>query len=229
MRHELVNHNVRTLWFEPKSHLGYTAGQFIEATIPHNHPDDRGIKRWFTLSSAPSDKLLSITTKFAEHTSTFKHALLALQPGDEIEFSEAMGDFVLPKDPSIPLVFVAGGIGITPFHSIVNQLLASSEKRTLQVILAASTPDDFVFVDLFRSYGVEPICIVSEPRGGWRGDTGKLDGGRVLDLIGGSMDKRIYMSGPEQLVEVLDEQLKALGVDETQLVGDFFPGYTAGI
>src|SRR5579862_735458 len=104
--------NITTFWFKPLQQLTYTAGQYIELTLPHDRPDDRGIKRWFTLSSAPGGDLVSITTKFAgEKSSTFKRSLFGLSPGAELHMSEASGDFVLPKDSSIPLVLVAGGIG----------------------------------------------------------------------------------------------------------------------
>src|ERR1700693_2134326 len=88
--------NITTFYFKPESPVRYTAGQYIELTIKHEHPDDRGQKHWFTLSSSPTENYLSITTKFAaEKGSTFKKALRALPPGTELHMSEPMGDFVL--------------------------------------------------------------------------------------------------------------------------------------
>src|ERR1035437_6534264 len=97
--------NIISFWFEPEKPMNYLAGQFIEINLPHPSSDDRGVKRWFTLSSSPSDApLVSITTKFNDKSSSFKAALKNLKPGDMVDMSEPMGDFVLPKDPSIPLV-----------------------------------------------------------------------------------------------------------------------------
>src|SRR5690349_12906121 len=110
--------HIKTFWFKPEKPVKYTAGQFTEIYLPHDNADNRGQRRWFTVSSSPTDPMVSITTKFAtEHGSTFKQTLAALKPGTPLKLADPMGDFVLPKDPSIPLIFVAGGIGVTPMHS----------------------------------------------------------------------------------------------------------------
>lgn len=220
------NANVRSFFFKPEKKMDYVAGQFTEFQLPHDYPDDRGIKRWFTLSSSPTDEFLSITTKFAGETaSSFKKTLWHLPMGTELDFAEAMGDFVLPKDTSIPLVFVAGGLGITPFHSITSYLLATGEKRTIEVILAFNTIEDVLFEDLFTSYGVTPTIVLSDPPPGWPGETGHLSGERILSLIDDAQDKRLYVSGPEPMVETLEKDLLATGLDKNNLVLDFFPGY----
>src|SRR5882724_4223783 len=88
--------NIRTFFFRPEKPMHYTAGQYTQLHLPHVRPDDRGQKRWFTLSSSPTEELLTITTKFAgDKSSSFKKALSKLQPGTELTMAEAMGDFVL--------------------------------------------------------------------------------------------------------------------------------------
>ena len=126
---------IRTFFFKSERPLRYVAGQFIELTLPHADPDDRGTRRWFTLSSAPSHELISITTKHAEKPSTFKQKLWSLEPGDTVDISEPMGDFVLPKDSTQPLVWIAGGLGITPFHSIVQWLQDTKKLHNGQLCL----------------------------------------------------------------------------------------------
>jgi ferredoxin-NADP reductase len=218
--------NVRTFYFKPEKPMHYTAGQFTEFQLPHDNPDDRGIKRWFTLSSSPTDEFLSITTKFAGETaSSFKKTLWQLPMDSQLDFAEAMGDFVLPKDGDIPLVFVAGGLGITPFHSIVTSLLATGEKRSIEVILAFTKKEDVLFEDIFKEYGVTPTIVLSDPPEDWRGETGHLSGERILDLVDDAADKRIYVSGPEPMVETLEKDLLATGLDKNNLVFDYFPGY----
>src|ERR1700722_16878985 len=129
--------NIKTFYFRPEKPVHYTAGQFIELTIPHKNPDKRGIKHWFTLSSPPTDELLSITTKFAgDQSSSFKKALFKLKPGTELRMADPMGDFVLPKLIQTPLIFVAGGIGITPFHSMLSWLAATGEVRPIKLLYA---------------------------------------------------------------------------------------------
>src|SRR6185369_15796787 len=103
-----------SFWFRPERPVDYIAGQFTEIYLPHSGADSRGERRWFTLSSSPTDALVSITTQFIPtEGSTFKKELFGLRPGAALKLADPMGDFVLPKDPSIPLLFIAGGLGIT--------------------------------------------------------------------------------------------------------------------
>lgn len=224
------NHNIQTFWFKPQKPLEYTAGQFIEMYLPHDNPDERGIKHWFTLSSGPTDELISITTRFAgSKSSSFKKTLFGLKPGTELKFVEPMGDFVLPKDSKIPLVFVAGGMGITPFHSIIKWLTDSLEKRDITLLYAANSSRDFIFIDLFKSYGLKLIQMVSNADKNWQGETGHLSATNILKLANGSSNKLIYVSGPEPMVETLEKDLYTHGVNKEQLVLDFFPGYRSDL
>src|SRR3990167_2923399 len=213
------NYNVRTFWFKPPSPFAYTAGQFIELHLPHKNPDGRGEKHWFTLSSSPSEKLLSISTKYAgEKSSSFKKTLWSLSPGAKVSMSDPMGDFVLPKDKNIPLVFVAGGIGVTPFRSMVKWLLDSGDERQIQFIWAINEPRDEVFADLFISYGIKPKLFIKSAGQG-------LTGQKILDLADDYQNTRIYISGPEPMVEAFMDDLEKLGIPKNDLIGDFFPGY----
>ncbi len=219
--------NIITFRFKTEESLRYTAGQFIEATIPHENPDERGEKHWFTLSSSPTEELISITTKFSDPSSTFKAALKSLQPGDSITISEPMGDFVLPKDPTIPLLFVAGGIGVTPMRSMVKWLLDTGEKRNIRLIYAMQSLDFAAFLSMFEAYGIEPELILSSPPEGWKGRTGHLTAKNILEISGDLDESLVYLSGPEPMIETLSNDLKLLGVASSSIITDFFPGYTS--
>lgn len=219
--------NIRTFYFKPERPVSYTAGQFIELIVAHKHPDKRGTKHWFTLSSSPSDELVSITTKFAgDKSSSFKKALFKLAPGTELSMSEPMGDFVLPKLIQTPLVFVAGGIGITPFHSILEWLAATNEVRPIKLLYGVRSEDEIIFQETFDKAGVHATIVVSEPSSAWGGERGSLSAELILGLEKPSEDTLVYVSGPEPMVEKLEEELRRAGLPKQQFVGDFFPNYT---
>ena len=224
---EDVAENIKTFWFKPEGTVRYEAGQFTELYLPHDNHDDRGIKRWFTISSSPVDPLISITTKFAvDRSSTFKQTLLQLKPGTEVMLADPMGDFVLPKDKSIPLLFVAGGIGVTPVHSMVKYLSDTHEQRDIQLLYAANHDNELAFKGLFESYELRDLSyVIHEPSPAWKGEVGSLTTDRILKAINGSGDMIIYLSGPEPMVETFDKELKAAGINKHRLVTDFFPGY----
>ncbi len=219
--------NIRTFFFRPDRPVHYTAGQYTELTLPHKNPDKRGIRRWFTLSSAPENEFLTITTKFAgQKGSTFKRALHGLKPGTEVHLAEPMGDFVLPKLIQTPLVFVAGGIGLAPFHSIAGWLEATREARPITFLYGVRSEDEIIFEDTFRRIGIDPKIIVSDPSPAWGGERGRLNAELILALAKPSHDALIYISGPEPMVQALHHDLQAAGVRKDHLVSDEFPNYT---
>ena len=217
-----------TFFFEPTRPVAYTAGQFIELTLPHDEPDDRGSKRWFTLSSSPKQELISITTKFAvTNGSTFKEALRQLKPGTVLTISDPMGDFVLPKLLQTPLVFVAGGIGITPFLSMLQWLHDTNEVRPINLLHAVASEDDIAFQDVFDNARQHVTTVVSQPTPAWGGERGHVTSEMILGLEKPTADTLVFVSGPEALVEKLTKGLVQSGLRKDQVVGDYFPGYSA--
>jgi glycine betaine catabolism B len=219
--------NITTFYFKPEQPIYFTAGQFTEWTLKHKNADDRGANRWFTISSSPKDELITITTKFADKPSSYKKALRNMKSGDKIQISDAMGDFVLPKIIQTPLIFVAGGIGITPFHSILSWLAETKETRPIKLIYAVNTEDEIIFDELITSSGIDSTIIVKEPSAAWGGERGQLNAELIMGLGEPSDDALVYVSGPEPMVEKLQKDLKSAGLKQNQFVGDFFPNYTS--
>lgn len=213
---EQITPHIKTFWFRPKKPVRYIAGQFTELFLPHRIADNRGERRWFTLSSSPSEPLLSITVKFAtSEGSTFKRELAALQPGTPLKLADPMGDFVLPKDASIPLIFIASGIGVTPMRSMVKWLHDTGERRDITLLYTVKEPAAQAFEPLFAAYGLNYVPLINQP----------LTTEHVLGLAN-AQNALIYMAGPEILVETLTKTLVAQGVAPERVVSDYFPGYT---
>lgn len=227
VRSEQEAPDIWTYYFEPEQPISYTAGQFTEWILDHKNPDSRGIKRWFTISASPSDELISLTTKFSQKSSSYKKALQKMKPGDIIKISDTMGDFVLPKLIQTPLVFVAGGIGITPYHSMLSWLSQTNETRHIKMIHAVKTEEEAIFAKTIEVSGIHRTVVVSEPTDAWGGERGHVSAEMILGIEKPSPDTLIYVSGPEPMVEQLELDLKELGIKPSQLVLDFFPNYLA--
>lgn len=218
--------HLHSYYFKPESKFSYTAGQFVELTLDHKHPDSRGTKRWFTLSSSPSDDIVSITTRQAtDNPSSFKLALKRLEPGDDLHMSDPMGDFVLPKLVQTPLIFIAGGIGITPYLSMLRWLAVTKESRDINLLWAVEREKDIGFQDIFEAAKQHATIVVNQPTSSWGGLRGFLTPDVILGIEDLTKNTLIYVSGAEKMVESLHEGLIRLGVNKNQLVGDYFPGY----
>jgi len=224
MEHEAAN--ILTFYFRPQKPLRYTAGQYIQLTLPHDKIDEHGDKRWFTLSSSPTDKLVSITSKFTDKDgSSFKHALYKLKPGSKLTMSEPLGNFILPERKQTPLVFVAGGIGITPFHSMMSWLSAIGETRPIKLLYGVTNEAEIIFHSTIEHAPHPPKIIVSNPSPTWSGERGYLTAKHILTAHPPSDDTMIYISGPEAMAKSLIASLMLTDVKRGQLVLDFFPGY----
>lgn len=212
--------NVTRFVFSPVEPVTWKPGQYIHYTLPHD-ADDRGDERWFTISSAPFEKDIWITTRIApENGSSFKNTLLNLEPGTEIETDEPEGDFTL-DDESREYVFVAGGIGITPFRSILNQLHHDGKDIKIELLYANRSEETTAFKDELEALSqAHPYFHITH----FTGDA--LIDEAALKAAGAKLNDPIYyVSGPEPMVEAFQTTLKGMGIDEAHSRFDFFPGY----
>ena len=224
---ENVGPHIRTFYFEPERPVQYTAGQFVEITLPLEHPDERGKRREFTLSSSPTEEFLSITTRYSiEKPSSFKKALFKLKDGAELTMTEPMGDFVLPKLIQTPLVFVAGGMGITPFRSMFKWLSDTLEERNIQFIYGVRTEDDIIVQPEMDDAKIHATILVSDPTPAWGGVRGRITAERIMGLKDIDENTLVYLSGPESMVEDLSGDLRSLGLSYHHIVTDAFHGYS---
>jgi ferredoxin-NADP reductase/Na+-translocating ferredoxin:NAD+ oxidoreductase RnfD subunit len=214
--------------------LAYQPGQYMEWTIPHNKTDSRGSRRWFTLASSPTEKYIRLGIKVCNNGSSYKRAMLHLNENSALVAAQVAGDFVMPKDINKKLVFIAGGIGVTPFRSMIKYLLDTGEQRSVRMLYSARTPADFAYRDIFeqarQSLGIQTTYIVSDM------DTaitvqqphtiaGRLNVNSIKQLIPDYNDCEFYISGTHLMVKALQISLHELGVSRNHIKVDFFPGY----
>jgi ferredoxin-NADP reductase/Na+-translocating ferredoxin:NAD+ oxidoreductase RnfD subunit len=209
----------------------FKPGQYMEFTLPHHKTDSRGARRYFTLASSPTEKHLHLGVKFYPEGSTFKKAMTGIKRGTPMAASGLGGDFTLPKDKSKKLVFIAGGIGITPFRSMVKYMLDSDDRRNFVMLYSEKTRGELAYADVFNEAqgqtGMRIVYTLTSPNGsepaGFR--TGKINGQMVAREIPDYLERTFYISGPHNMVVAVRRELEDLGVPERQIKVDFFPGY----
>jgi ferredoxin-NADP reductase len=213
--------------------MAFAPGQYMEWTLGHQDPDSRGNRRYFTLASSPTEPELRVGVKFNKESSSFKKAMLAMDEQTEIVANQLAGDFVLPKDPKQKLVFLAGGIGVTPFRSMITYMLDTYDRRPVVLFYANKTSDDILYRDVFdraeRELGIEVIYTLTDARklpASWQGRVGRLSPKLIQAVVPDYQDCVFYISGPNQMVDSFRGLLRDLGVIPARIKTDFFPGFT---
>lgn len=221
--------NIYEFIFTPNYKFAFNAGRYLEWTLGHKRSDSRGVRRYFTIASSPTEGNIRLGVKIDENnSSSFKKALLSLTPGKKVYAGQLSGDFVLSKNSNDKYVFIAGGIGVTPFRSIIKNLIDEKEKMDIVLFYVCSDPSEFVYKDVFESAkqnGVKTIYICSHPPQGWKGKSGRIDGKMIKDEVPEFANRIYYLSGPNAMVNSYKKMLKELGIKHTKIVTDYFPGY----
>ncbi|MDE1925324.1 MAG: RnfABCDGE type electron transport complex subunit D [Patescibacteria group bacterium] len=205
--------------FTPDRTFKFRPGQYLEWTLGHHYPDDRGNRRYFTIASAPTESNVRLGVKFYNPSSTFKRALASMKPGDKISAAHLAGGFVLPKDKNKKLVFIAGGIGVTPFRSMVRYLLDIKEARPVTMLYANKTAADIAYKDIFDraqdELGIKTVYA-----------TGSLiDAKLIAQEVPDYRERTFYISGPHSMVDAFKHTLTGMGVSRFKIKTDFFPGF----
>ena len=203
--------------------INFSPGQYLEWTLPHAKPDDRGNRRYFTIASSPTEKEIKMGVKFYSEPSTFKKTLLSMKVGENL---------VLPKDKNQKLVFIAGGIGVTPFRAMLKYLLDKNEKRDISIFYANNSLEEIAYKDVFdraqEDLGIKTVyCLTDSEKipADWTGHCGRIDADLIKKEIPDFAQRTFYISGPRGMILAYQDVLKKLGVQEKQIITDFFPGF----
>ena len=210
--------------------IEWRAGQNLVMTIP-GLEDPRGPTRPFTISSSPTEgSFLAITTII--RASPFKRRLEQMIPGGSVEFEGIEGEFFL--EPGRPAVMIAGGIGVTPFRSMLRFAADTHLEKPLVLLYSCKTPEDIVFrkeLDELpvRNRAIRVLYTITRPEEShmpWTGRVGRIDASFVKDALRGIRHPLIYIAGPPALVR----EARKIAVDEVRVSPedvrtDEFDGY----
>ncbi|MDB5182609.1 MAG: oxidoreductase [Candidatus Saccharibacteria bacterium] len=202
--------------FKPDHRFSFEPGQYMEWTMPNMKSDGRGNRRSFTIASSPTEPDVHMGVKFYAPPSNFKRALFNMKPGDKIAAGQLAGNFTLPTDSSKKLVFIAGGVGVTPFRSMAKYLTDTREQRDIVLFYLVSDAAELAYTDIFTSTpGLKFVPITS----------GRLSLKQLAGHVPDFSERLFYISGPNGLVESYRELLRHHGVHASQIISDYFSGY----
>lgn len=211
--------DITSFIFEPDRPIKWKAGQYVRYVLPHPDADDRGIERWFTIAMPPYKKRLQITTRFSPKSSSFKRALEALPIGAAIQADEPEGKFVI-DDPNRNYIFLASGIGITPFRAILAEADHAVQRLNVQLLYESRDAEIIFKAELDDFAQRNPNVTITYLTG-----SAHIDEAHVSNAIASTDNPYLYISGPEPMVEAYAVMVKKLGLKLGHIQTDFFPGY----
>jgi ferredoxin-NADP reductase len=214
--------------FRSDRRVAFEAGQYLEWTLLLDRSDSRGNRRYFTIASPPTEKRVRLGVKFYPRASAFKRRLAELRPGDRVFAAQVAGDFTLPIDPDAKIAFIAGGIGITPFRSMLQYLVDKQEARPIVVLYANERAEDICYGDVLaaaeRRLAIRTEFVVARNPGP-QDHAGFVDARLIRLAIPDFAERIFYVSGPQAMVRAVRDELRKLGVHRSRIKVDFFPGF----
>lgn len=208
--------------------LAFEPGQYLELSLPHSHSDCRGMRRSFSITSAPGEHEVRLGIKFYEPASSFKALLRQLSPGSHLTATGTAGSFTLPRVNATPLLFVAGGIGITPFISQLQDLMKRREQRDIILIYSISSPTELAYRDILEAAGVKVIIVTRGeiphlPAGWYHINDSSMSHDTFMKLTPQITGRHTYISGPPLMIRAYKRLLQGSGV--RHITTDYFTGY----
>jgi len=210
--------------------VDFRPGQYFWVELLESqHEDERGLRRHFSVVTSPTERgVLGVCTRVRD--TAFKKTLAELKVGDEVEVEPPKGDYVLPEDTTPHYVFVAGGIGITVFRSMLRYIADTAEPYRVTLVYSNRDRAGTAFLDELseleqRIPGLRVVLTMTEDEG-WEGESRFVGPELLSDHLEGELTDHTYLvAGPPPMVEAVVGQLSEAGVPEEQVLPDRFSGY----
>ncbi len=240
----LIAKDVYEFVFKKPEGFTFRAGQYLEWMLPQESADKRGIRRYFSIASAPTEKNIMMACKIHAKGSSYKKALMQLDVGDKIIASQLAGDFVI-EEAEDKLGFIAGGIGITPFRSQIKDMVDTGKMHDTKLLYCVNEISELAYEAEFesaiaRQLPLEMIAVIAKAKENDAEsasakkhsplEVSAEQGFITLEMISRRvpdfLERTWYISGPPPMVSAYRRLLKKAGVPGKQIKTDFFPGAT---
>lgn len=210
----------------------FTAGQYFYVTLrPDNTEHQKELTHHISIVNSPNEKgVLALTTRMRLKESLFKRTLNEMQTGDGVEIGKIEGSFVLPDETDKPIVFIALGIGITPYRSMLRYAFEENKPYNFTLIYSDGEIESMAFLDEMKQMEKEHpdnlkfIQVVTKDED-WQGENRHVDADFLKDYVGDINQPLYYISGPPKAVFAVRDNFKDAGIPENQIKADDFYGY----
>jgi ferredoxin-NADP reductase len=219
-------------YFAKPEGFQFKAGQYVDVTlIDPAETDAEGNIRSLSIASAPEDERLLVATRMRD--TAFKRVLRLSPPDLEVNIEGPMGSFTLHNNSAKPAVFLAGGIGITPFSSIVRHAAQVKLPHKLYLFYSNRRPEDAAFMDILNDLAksnsnfhfIPSMSEMEKSAQTWNGEIGFINQEMLARHLAALQGPIYYIAGPPAMVTAMRQMLTAAGVDEDDVRTEEFAGY----
>lgn len=229
---EEIAEQTTAFYLERPPGLEYAPGQFVDlGLVDLPEWDEEGTSRSMTIASAPCEERLMFAMRMRD--TPYKRRLGALPLGSELIMDEPAGAFTLDGHNDRPAVFLAGGIGVTPFRSMIRQAIHEGRQRKVFLFYSNRRPEDAAFLEELRAAAREHVWLTFVPtmtqpwqsRLPWREETAYI-GPELIARHTGGLDQAVYyLAGPPAMNQSVNQALVEAGVRRHDMHADPFDGY----
>jgi len=215
--------------FAVEDYPDYRPGAYFWVELAdRGHQDEKGLRRHISLVTSPTDKdLVGLATRIRD--TAFKQTLAELEVGDAVEVEEPKGSFLLPEDTNARYVFIAGGIGITVFRSMLRYIHEAQLPYEITLVYSNRDRESAAFLDelegLERDVSGLRLVLTMTEEDGWEGETRRIDAAMLRDHLGQLDGYRYLVAGPPKMAQAVADALHAAGLPEESVLADKFSGY----
>jgi len=224
---ETVAESTMRFVFEKPEGFAYAAGQSIDLTlVSPRETDGLGNMRPFTLSSSPDDEHLAITTRMRD--TAFKRTLGAMTPGTAMKVDGPFGELTLPENADRDVVFLAGGIGITPFYAMSRHAATHALPHRIALFYTNRTPEGAAFLTELAELSNPNFSFIptmTSMDAAWSGERGRIDAALLARHLPEPTNPLYYIAGPMSMVSALRGVLNGNGVKDADIRTEEFTGY----
>ncbi len=230
LSHEQIAEGTMAFHFVKPEQFSFVAGQNVDMFLINPlETDAEGNKRTFSLASTPTEDRITIATRM--RNTAFKRVLGSLKPGESVELDGPYGDVMLHNNVEKTAVFLAGGIGITLFRSMV--LDADQRHLAHKIFLFYSNhrPEDAPFLEDLQNIQnpnyrfIGTMTNMENSKAEWTGETGYINKAMLERYLPDLTTPIYYIAGPPKMVSSLKEMLITAGVDTDNIRIEEFAGY----
>lgn len=199
-------------------------GQWCLVRLPdRGFSDERGLSRPLSIASSPTEDLLLFATRISG--SAFKRTLEKLLPGDEVRIGQSQGTMILYDEIDMPIVMIAGGVGITPFRSMVRYAVDMQWSHPIALFYSNKTPEETAFLGEFQIWEkrlpsfvfIPTMTKVNVESSNWKGITGRISAEMIRSYFTYWQDAMYFIAGPPAMVTFTEEMLMEMGIDKRRI------------